>query len=229
MSVVPGKLEAVSNFHTDGLSTAREVVFVFNPAKLGVGANAKWEQPAQSGNKKAAAPQYKGSDPITVDLELVLDGWEERNKSRNILADVETLISWTRPTASTRGSKKPSPPIVRLNWGTPWFDCYLTTVKVSYTMFDKNGKPVRATVTVNLKELGTMPPKQNPTSGSLAGHQSHMVVEGDSLPLLAHRYYEKPEYWRGVAIANNIDDPLRIVPGTRILLPPLEDVAALSA
>jgi nucleoid-associated protein YgaU len=229
MSVVPGKLEAVSNFHTDGISTERAVVFVFNPAKLGVAATAKWEQPAASGNKKAGPPQFKGADPVTMDLELVLDGWEERNKSRDILMDVNTLISWTRPTSSTRNSKKPSPPIVRLYWGTPWFECYVTNVKVSYTMFDKDGKPVRATVTVNLKELGTTPPKQNPTSGSLAGHQSHMVVQGDSLPLLAHQYYEKAEYWRGVAIANNIDDPLRVLPGTRILLPPLEDVAALSA
>ena len=222
-------LAVVSNPHTDGMSTASKVEFVFNPSMIDVGASANWEQPTKAGSKKASDPQFKGTTPATMDLELILDQWDVRNKSRDVIADVNTLISWTRPTASTRGSKKPQPPKVRLEWALPWFDCYVISVKATYTMFNENGLPVRATVKVSLKEFGTKDAKQNPTSGSLAGHQSHLVVEGDSLPLLAHRYYEKAEYWRGIAIANGIDDPLRVRPGTRILLPPLEDVAALSA
>ena len=229
MSLVKGYLEVRSNPHTDGMSKQSVVKFVFNPTKLDIAAGGNWEQPPAAGHKKAAAPQFKGTNPATIDLVLILDGWEEHNKSRKILDDVDALISWTRPTASTRTSKKPQPPKVRLFWGKPWFDCYVTKVNVSYTMFEESGMPIRASVTVGLKEFGTKDAKQNPTSGSLAGHQSHLVIEGDSLPLLAHRYYEKAEYWRGVAIANGIDDPLRVRPGTRILLPPLEDVAALSA
>ena len=217
------------NSHSDGMSTARQVEFVFNPSKIEINAGASWEQPTKAGSKKASDPQFKGTTPATMALELILDQWDVRNKSRNVIADVNTLISWTRPTTSARGAKKPQPPKVRLEWALPWFDCYVVSVKATYTMFDKTGVPVRATVSLQLKEFGTKDAKQNPTSGSLAGHQSHLVVEGDSLPLLAHRYYEKAEYWRGVAIANGIDDPLRVRPGTRILLPPLENVAVLSA
>ena len=217
------------NSHSDGMSTARQVEFVFNPSKIEINAGASWEQPTKAGSKKASDPQFKGTTPATMALELILDQWDVRNKSRSVIADVNTLISWTRPTTSARGAKKPQPPKVRLEWALPWFDCYVVSVKATYTMFDKTGVPVRATVSLQLKEFGTKDAKQNPTSGSLAGHQSHLVVEGDSLPLLAHRYYEKAEYWRGVAIANGIDDPLRVRPGTRILLPPLENVAVLSA
>ena len=217
------------NSHSDGMSTARQVEFVFNPSKIEINAGASWEQPTKAGSKKASDPQFKGTTPATMALELILDQWDVRNKSRNVIADVNTLISWTRPTTSARGAKKPQPPKVRLEWALPWFDCYVVSVKATYTMFDETGVPVRATVSLQLKEFGTKDAKQNPTSGSLAGHQSHLVVEGDSLPLLAHRYYEKAEYWRGVAIANGIDDPLRVRPGTRILLPPLENVAVLSA
>ena len=232
MSFEYGKLMVIENPHTDGDSTEKEVAFVFNPSKLDLGASAKWEQPAQSGNKKASSPQFKGADPRTLDFDLTIDGWELSGASRSSKCDVQkavaTLISWTRPTEKTRKTKKPSPPLVSLHWGKPWFKCYVASVKVSYTMFDTKGEPVRASIKVSLKEVPAEPKKTNPTSGSLAGHQSHLVVEGESLPLLAYRYYDKPAYWRGLAITNGIDDPLRLGPGVRILLPPIEDVAVLS-
>lgn len=232
MTMEYGKLMVVENEHTDGDSTERQVAFVFNPSKLDVGAAAKWEQPAQGGNRRASTPQYKGPEPRTMDLDLLLDAWDLSGPSRATQYDVPkavtTLISWTRPTASTRSSKKPSPPLVMLHWGQPWFKCYVASVKATFTLFDENGKPIRATVRVQMKEVPADAPRQNPTSGSLAGHQSHMLVEGDSLPLVAHKYYDQAKYWRGLAIANAIDDPFRVRPGTRILLPPIEDVATLS-
>ena len=227
-----GKLMVVENPHTDGESTESEVEFVFNPTKLDVGASAKWEQPAQAGSKKASMPQYKGPDPRSMDLDLLIDRWDRsgasRSQRRDVKKDVSTLISWTRPTSSTRTTKKPSPPLVCLQWGKPWFKCYVVSVKATFTLFDEEGTPIRATVKISLKEVPTDPAKQNPTSGSLAGHQSHLLVEGDSLPLIAFRYYDQTAYWRGLAIANGIDDPLRVRPGSRLLLPPIEDVAALS-
>lgn len=232
MTLEYGKLMVVENPHTDGESTASSVDFVFNPTKLDIGASAKWEQPSQGGSKKASVPQYKGPEGRTMDLDLLLDGWDlsgaGRSRLRDVAADVTTLVSWTRPTASTHSSKKPSPPLVALHWGKPWFKCYVVSVKATFTMFDEKGTPLRATVKVALKEVAAGPKKQNPTSGSLAGHQSHLVIEGDSLASVAYRYYDETSYWRGVAIANRIDDPLRVRPGTRLLLPPLEDVAALS-
>ncbi len=231
MTLEYGKLMVVENFHTDG-ETKKEVEFVFNPTKLDIGATAKWEQGTNAGNKKASVPVYKGPDPCSMDLDLVLDSWDrsgaDRSKKRDVRKDVDTLIAWTRPTASTRTTKKPSSPLVCLHWGKPWFKCYVASVKATFTLFDEKGTPIRASVKVSLKEVPPDRPKQNPTSGSLAGHQSHLLVEGDSLPLVAFRYYDQTEYWRGLAIANGIDDPLRVRPGTRLLLPPIEDVAALS-
>ena len=229
LMVLPG------NTHSDGESTETKLTFVFNPAKLDVKASAKWDQPPQSGSKKGSVPQYKGAEPRTMDLDLVLDGWDPsgptRSQQRDVQKDVATLMSWTRPTASTRTTKLPRPPYVVLQWGNPskpWFSCYVVSVSASFTMFDETGKPVRATVKVSLKEVPAEPGKQNPTSGSLAGHQSHLMVEGDSLPLVAHRYYDRPAYWRGIAVANGIDDPQRVRPGTRLYLPPIEEVGLLS-
>ena len=50
------------------------------------------------------------------------------------------------------------------------------------------------------------------------------MVAGDSLASIAYREYGAPAYWRALAEANGIDDPLRLRPGTRLLVPPAEEV-----
>ena len=55
-----------------------------------------------------------------------------------------------------------------------------------------------------------------------------MLRAGDSLHSIAQRVYGKPSLWRGLAQANDIDDPMRVPPGTSILVPPQDEVEALS-
>jgi nucleoid-associated protein YgaU len=224
-----GKIVVEENPHDGGAS---EIKFVFNPSKLTLTAAAKWEQPAQAGNKAAAAPTFKGPDPQSLDIEFILDGWEgsgdNHTEKRDVTKDIKTLISWTRPTKLAIGKKKPTPPLVRLEWGPKWFVSYVASVNTTITMFDNNGFALRATVKVTLKEVPREGEGPNPTSGSRVGHQSHVVTSGESLPQIANRYYDKPGYWRGLALANNIDDPSRTRAGTRLYLPPLEDVALAS-
>ncbi len=67
------------------------------------------------------------------------------------------------------------------------------------------------------------PGRQNPTSGGPAGRRTRVVVEGDNLQLLSYREYGTSSYWRAVAEANGIDDPLSVRPGARLLMPSRED------
>jgi nucleoid-associated protein YgaU len=69
-------------------------------------------------------------------------------------------------------------------------------------------------------------PKQNPTSGTIAVHRSHLVIAGDSLASLAYDEYGDPTMWRPLAAFNGIDDPLRIPEGSAVLLPPPEELLA---
>jgi hypothetical protein len=230
MMITRGKLVVVDNFHSRG---PRQVKFTFNPSKLKVTGGSKWDQPPSSGAKAASPPQFKGSDPRSMDLELTLEGWEmtgaQHDEFYNVYLAVKTLISWTQPNEKTRTTKKPTAPIVMLRWGkTQWFACYVGSVNATFTMFDHVGTPVRATVALSLKEVPNWTEKQNPTSGSRVGHQSHLVVAGDSLPLIAFQYYERAPLWRGIALANNLDDPMRLRVGSRLSLPPIEDVVAMS-
>jgi len=51
---------------------------------------------------------------------------------------------------------------------------------------------------------------------------------GDSLPAVAYREYGNPNLWRALAEANGVDDPLRLRPGTSLLVPSRSDATRLS-
>ena len=95
-------------------------------------------------------------------------------------------------------------------------------------MFKPDGTPLRATVDVTLVEVPNEPAGQNPTSGALAGYRTTIVGDGDSLHSIAYREYGNPTLWRGLAVANAIDDPLAVASGATLLIPPREHAAELS-
>ncbi|MCX2954577.1 LysM peptidoglycan-binding domain-containing protein [Lentzea sp. NEAU-D7] len=116
------------------------------------------------------------------------------------------------------------PPVV-FQWGPPmmgfWYTVVLTNVTINYLRFNNVGVPIRAKVSVTMKEqpdfLGSLP--TNPTSGGLSGRRGHTVTDGDSLQSLATANYGSPGRWRQVAEANGIDDPLRVRSGAVVYLP----------
>ncbi len=144
-----------------------------------------------------------------------------------MVENVEKLFSLTVPTESSLTSKKASPPWVIFKWGgLTGFLAYVSQVQAKYTLFTAAGLPIRATCQVTLEELSGDSPKQNPTSGGLVPHRVHQVIAGDSLPAIAYDEYGVPALWRAIAELNLIDDPIRLRPGRRLLLPPLEELTA---
>jgi nucleoid-associated protein YgaU len=104
------------------------------------------------------------------------------------------------------------------------FPAYVASVTAKYTLFTPSGTPVRAVCTVNLEEIAGELSGQNPTSGALAARDTHVLIAGDTLPSLAYRAYGDAGLWREIAEANEIDDPMRLHPGTPLLVPALEEI-----
>ncbi|MEV0679699.1 LysM peptidoglycan-binding domain-containing protein [Actinosynnema sp. NPDC050436] len=200
-----------------------EIAFQFNPKELSLTKNAKWERSRQANNPKSGTPEFKGSDPAKLALELFLDATEHMDDS--VVKKVELLFACCVPTEDSRQHGKGSPPWVIFKWGgMTGFPAYVSSVTAKYTLFTPAGTPVRALCTVNLEEISGEQGGQNPTSGALAARDSHVLVAGDTLQSLAYRAYGNAELWREIAEANDIDDPMRLRPGTRLLVPALEEV-----
>jgi nucleoid-associated protein YgaU len=198
--------------------------FQFNPKELQLAKQATWKREQAKGNKKASPPQFTGSQPSKLTLELFFDASAKQDAS--VVKSVEQLFSLTVPTEASMTSKKASPPWVIFRWGgLTGFLAYVSQVQAKYTLFSASGLPIRATCQVTLEELSGDAPKQNPTSGGLVPHRVHQVVAGDTLPAIAYHEYGLPGLWRAIAILNEVDDPMRLRPGRRVLLPPLEEIA----
>ncbi|GAB2786247.1 CIS tube protein [Streptomyces daliensis] len=199
----------------------------FNPAQLSLSKTTEWRRTPSRMAGQSALPEFVGSGPRSLSLDVFLDATATHDNS--VEKAVEKLMQACVPTPSSIAKKTPASPWVRFDWGTSRttsFDGVLSSLSVSYTLFDVDGKPLRATCSLSIEEASTDPPGQNPTSGAREAHSTHRVVAGDSLPLLAWREYGDPTVWRTIAEANGIDDPMVLAPGTELVLPAADASAA---
>jgi hypothetical protein len=102
------------------------------------------------------------------------------------------------------------------------FRCVLESVKQKFTLFSSEGTPLRATLSVTLREYRTLEEqlKQLHLSSPDRTH-AHVIDATDTLAGISDRYYERPDDWRSIADANNIDDPRRLAIGTLLRVPRL--------
>jgi len=199
------------------------IPFQFNPKEVTIQKAAKWERKTAKGAKTAGPPEFSGSEPCKLTLEMFFDASGKQDGS--VVEAVEKLFSCTVPTEESVGQKKPSPPLVVLHWGAiASFPAFVTSVSAKYTLFAAGGLPIRALCSVALEEMPSEPWRQNPTSGSENVRKSHLLIAGDTLASVAYAEYGDPAAWRAVARYNGIDDPLRCRLGTRLLLPSPEEL-----
>jgi nucleoid-associated protein YgaU len=104
--------------------------------------------------------------------------------------------------------------------------CVLSNVQVTFERFSSSGNPDRATINFTVQEefniFGMLP--TNPTSGGMPGRQRHIVSASENVQTISTAAYGTPGLWRGVAEANNTDDPFRVKPGDTVYLPNANEI-----
>jgi hypothetical protein len=230
---VPGALSLQKAALTvvDGSGVPPLLKFGYNPTEYTVTKSARWNRPPTRGAESSTPPEFTGSMPTTISMEIFFDAFEEL--AGDVSRDVETLLVWTRPTPVSISRGLAQPPLLRFIWGSnpvlQDFQGYLKSVTARYTMFRLDGTPVRATASITLEEVTPEAARQNPTSGSREGRRSCVLSEGDTLQALAWREYGQASLWRGLAAFNAIDDPMRLVPGRELLIPTRAEAERLEA
>lgn len=115
-----------------------------------------------------------------------------------------------------------APPIVRFTWDTQVFVGVLESLNITYVLFTPDGVPLRAKLSVALKEYrpAAVQVKENPTfSPDL--EKNFVVRRGDTLSTIASAVYRDAGLWREIAKANQIQDPRVLAPGRVLTLPRL--------
>jgi hypothetical protein len=223
---------------TDAAGPPGFVPFDFNPDKLTVKRSAQVSARPSVGAGMGGPSGSSG--PITqlvLTNDIQIQGVVFEGLTTKLRCD--TLLHWQSPPSglaamglSMFGTPPQSnPPLITFQWGPPMvgfmYDGYISNCQVDYERFSAVGIPIRAKVTLTIKQqkslLADLP--TNPTSGGVAGRRTHVVRSGDTLQSIATTYYGKPGAWRPIAALNNIDDPTRVRPGRELYLPNAGELA----
>lgn len=156
----------------------------FNPAKLSLSKSTEWRRTPSRMAGQSALPEFVGSGPRALSLEVFLDSTATHDNS--VEKAVEQLMLACVPTPSSLARKTPASPWVRFDWGTSKttsFDGVLSNLSVSYTLFDVDGKPLRATCSLSIEEASVDPAS---TRTPRPAHGRHVVPTGSS-PVTACR------------------------------------------
>jgi hypothetical protein len=115
-----------------------------------------------------------------------------------------------------------APPIVAFSWDRQVFKGVVESLNVAYVMFTSEGVPLRAKLSLTLKEYrpAAVQYRESPTF-SPDFEKAFVVRRGDTLASIAAQIYRDPAAWRDIARANRIADPRSIEPGRVLTLPRL--------
>ena len=131
-----------------------------------------------------------------------------------------------------------APPVCFFSWGGTFpgqrnygstgsqgrygFKCIVESVRQRFTLFSPQGVPLRATLTVSLKEYKTLIEQIAELNRQSPDHtRSHVVQIGETLCQISASAYNDPTQWRAIATANCLNNPLELTPGATLQIPPL--------
>ena len=132
-------------------------------------------------------------------------------------------------------SKLHAPPICYFAWGPVFpgsgkgdpsgtikeggFVCIFESIKQRFTLFSEEGIPLRATVSVTLREYKTLHTTTTETNPQSPDRTHNFRLKSDqTLSEVAHLHYDTPTAWRPIAEENGLEDPRRIDPGTLLTI-----------
>jgi LysM repeat protein len=188
-----------------------EIPVLFNPTQYGLDSG---NQYAEIGIPGLGAPllQYVRGNSRTMSIELFCDTYEAGSDVRKFTNAIYDLLSIR--------SETHVPPICTFRWGSFQFRGIVERVSGRFTLFLADGTPVRATLTLGMKEFVdvSVEVRRTPTN-SPDRTKAYTVQRGDTLYGIAAANYGDPAQWRPIANANAIDDPLALAPGSVLTIP----------
>lgn len=181
--------------------------------------------------------ESKNTKNQTLTVEILLDATgaspaggfvgSALSKVAKALKGVDVLIAAFFATTQLPDPISHKPNHLKVIWGAGlFFECRLTSATVSYKLFGRDGRPLRASISATFKEA--------PTKLSLAKIKNffsspdvtkeYVVLAGDTIYNIADRFYEDESFYLQIAEANDLKNYRRLIPGTKLILPPVQKV-----
>ncbi len=206
------------------------VPFLFNPTEFTVEKSNQFH-PINIPGLGSSLFQFVRGSARTLTMDLFFDTYDKATDVRIFTDritgwDMSGLVGSLPAAVSGLMDIDPelhAPPICLFVWGSYVFPCVIERASKKFTMFLPTGVPVRATVSVTLKEYVDPEILTKGTPLSSTDRTKRITIkQGDSLWAIAAREYGDPTKWRHIALENDIDNPRLLEPGMEINIPPLE-------
>jgi hypothetical protein len=210
----------------------------FNPTEFTLN---KATQTAEIGIPGLDMPvlQFVRGQTETLTLDLFFDTTDSGMAGDDVIPVTERTDLFYQMIKIDR--KTHAPPVVRFTWGGDssfpganldgrWFSqrrsngfhCIVDSVRQKFTLFSPEGVPLRATLTVSLKEYKTLEEQVHELGlESPDRTHSYVVQQGDTLSRIAADHFNDASQWRAIAEQNDLDNPLEMQPGKILEVPPL--------
>jgi hypothetical protein len=208
--LVPARLEIVRPVVADNIIPLR-----FNPTEYQLQKGNNFSEIAIPGLESPPIQFVRGGAE-KLSVELLVD-------TSGTLADVRVQYVEKLRGLMNLNSELHAPPIVRFVWDRQVFVGVLESLNVSYVLFTPEGIPLRAKLSVTLKEYrpAAVQVKERPTA-SPDFDKTWTVRRGDTLSAVAGAVYRDSGQWRAIAEDNGIVDPRRLTPGRVLSVPRLQ-------
>ena len=137
---------------------------------------------------------------------------------------IDEMIKKLKSIVYDYNGKNHEPSVVDILWGDLKVQGRLLSMETRFALFDKEGHPIRAEVNLSFalfKTFKDLEAESNKSSPDL----THVIEvrAGDTLPNLCNKVYNDPSYYMQVARVNKLSGFCRLVPGMRLVFPPLVD------
>jgi len=184
----------------------KDLEVMFNPTELSNSINVKWKG-------EQGKIEFEETEFASLTLNLFFDSYEigvdvredhETRDGRKVIG-IKRISELTIP--SVEGKKKKQPPMCLFSWGKFFFKGVIEKVDQNFIMFLPNGIPVRAKVTVTIKNVPGLKDVLK-LNGIEACRKFRIVKESDRLDLIAAEELKDAAKWYWIASLNNIADPL---------------------
>jgi hypothetical protein len=121
-----------------------------------------------------------------------------------------------------------APPRIQFTWSKELkFKAIVESVQQKFTLFNPDGIPLRATLTMSFREYKTLEDQIAELKFGSSDHTKRHVVEvGDTLSRIAAAEYRDARAWRPIADANpGLARVRQLTPGMVLVIPPLDGLS----
>lgn len=222
MGLTKATIEVLDKEAIDPNRLPRFLTVQFNPTEYTLNKGAQVAEIAIYGIDSPILQFIRGqNEKLTMDLffdTTTENGLDENAKAVTELTDPFYQLVKIQP-------KTHAPPRIRFTWGDGLsFKAIVESVQRKFTLFNPNGVPLRATLSVAFREYKTIEDQVAELNLQSSDHTKVRVVRrGDTLSRIAGEEYNDPAMWRIIADENpGIESPRRLQPGIQLRIPPLD-------